>query len=90
MSVGGVEMTRGASDRDRQFAEEREYTAQQRSALVAWHLAHGEGLRLADVQNLTALSRQGASDLMDLLCNVLPIYRDDCGVWQVCFMTEIA
>ena len=74
---------------DLTFAEEREYTGQQRAGLVTWHLAHGEGLRLEDVVALTALSREAARTLMDNLSCAIPIYCDEEGVWQACFLKEI-
>ena len=61
-----------------------EYRPKQRAALVAWWLAHGEGLRTADVARLTGLSRRGAFDMMITLSAVLPIYQDEQRVWQVC------
>lgn len=59
------------------------YTGQERAALIAWHLAHGEAMRTVDVVELTGLERQGAWKLMCRLSRVLPIYQDDCGFWQV-------
>jgi hypothetical protein len=61
---------------------------QQRAALVAWHLAHGEGLRTADVARMMRLTRQGAFELLSVLSVVLPIYEDDDNVWQVCAIKE--
>lgn len=81
-------MSRGATDRA--FAEEREYSVRQRTALVVWHLALGEGMRLEDVEALTAMSREGARDLLDDISLAIPIYRDENGVWQECSFKEIA
>jgi len=61
-----------------------EYQPQQRAALVAWWLAHGEGLRTTDVARLTGLSREGAYHLLVALSEVLPIYQDGHWIWQVC------
>jgi DNA-binding IclR family transcriptional regulator len=61
-----------------------EYRPSQRAALVAWHLAHGEGLRTRDVVRLTGLSHSGAYHLLTTLSAILPIYQDAQYVWQVC------
>jgi hypothetical protein len=34
------------------------------------------------------LSWHGAASLLDRISRVLPIYRDDDGVWQVCLLRE--
>jgi hypothetical protein len=65
-----------------------DYTAQERAALVAWHLAHGDGMRIIDVRLLTGLSYRGACHLMFRLSRVIPIYCDE-GVWQVCALQEL-
>jgi hypothetical protein len=57
---------------------------QQRAALVAWHLAHGEGLRTAEVAKVIGLTRRGAFEMLCVLSAVLPIYQDDCDVWRWC------
>jgi len=74
---------------ERTWAEEREYTGQQRAALVAWHLAHGEVVRIENVMVMTGLAERSAQHLMCLLSGVLPIYRDVAGFWQVCLLREI-
>lgn len=66
-----------------------DYTAQERAALVAWHLAHGEGMRTVDVVLLTGLSFRGARYLMCRLSRVIPIYQDEDGFWQVCSIKEL-
>jgi hypothetical protein len=65
----------------------RELTPQERAALVAWHLAHGEAMTTRQVAELTGLAIGGSYRLMNALSRVLPIYRAD-GVWQVCAMQE--
>jgi len=66
-----------------------DYTAQEKAALIAWHLAHGEGMTTAEIASLTGLSWQGARHLMDRLARVLPIYQDDVGAWSVCAFKEL-
>jgi hypothetical protein len=66
-----------------------DYTAQERAALVAWHLAHGEVMTTAEVASVTGLSWAGAWHLMNRLSRVLPIYRDESGVWAVCVLNEL-
>lgn len=69
---------------------EDDYTPTERVGLVVWHLAHGEGMSTANVSEMIGVSRQGAWKLMCALSRVLPFYQDDDGVWQVCYMQEIA
>jgi hypothetical protein len=66
----------------------REFTSQERAALIAWHLAHGEAMTTLQVSELTGSSRQGAYKLMIALSRVLPIYQDENGFWQVCALRE--
>ena len=67
--------------------DDNDYTPQEKAALVAWHLAHGEGMRTADVQALTGLSWRGAYNLMCRLSRVLPICRGQYdGRWQHALM----
>ena len=66
-----------------------DYTAQEKAALIAWHLAHGEGLQTRDVAALTGLAMDGAWRLMQRLARVLPIYQDEQGFWVVCAMLEL-
>ena len=63
-------------------------TAQERAALVAWHLAHGEGMTTQDVADLCGFSRVSGWRLMMALCRVLPIYQTENGVWEVLFLKE--
>ena len=65
------------------------YTAQEKAALVAWHLAHGECLQTRDIARLTGLSMTGAWQMMQRLSRVIPIYQDDRGIWVVCSMLEL-
>ena len=74
---------------EQKTAQEREYTSQQKAALVAWHLAHGEAMTTANVATLTGLDRVGAWKLMCMLSNVIPIYQDDAGLWQVTALREL-
>ena len=68
---------------------ETDYTAQEKAALITWHLAHGEGMQTRDVAKMAGLSMPGAWYLMQRLSHVLPIYQDDCGFWVVCAMLEL-
>jgi hypothetical protein len=70
-------------------SSEQEYTAQEKAALVSWHLAHGEGMSTAEVATITGLTWGGAWHLMNRLSRVLPIYRDESGVWAVCVLNEL-
>lgn len=70
------------------YAQERQYTAQGRAAIVTHWLDHGDGLTIKDVMRLTGLSRRGACRLMHTLSYHLPIYRE-AGVWQMCAMREL-
>jgi hypothetical protein len=65
-----------------------DYTGQERAALVAWHLAHGDGLTTRQVSEIVGLSWDNAHRLMLRLSRVLPIYQDK-HVWQVCALREI-
>ena len=67
-----------------------EYSAQEKAALIAWHLAHGEGMTTAEVASITGLSWTGAWFLMNRLSRVLPIYRNESGVWTVSVLQELA
>jgi DNA-binding IclR family transcriptional regulator len=64
----------------------------ERAALVAWHIAHGESLTVANVMSLTGLSYSGAHRMMTDLARVLPIYqereRPEPGRWQVVSLRE--
>lgn len=64
-----------------------EKTAQERAALVAWHLAHGEAMTIYNVIDLTGLGYEGARTMMYALSRVLPIYYDD-GCWVVAYIRE--
>jgi len=63
-------------------------TPRQRAALVAWWLAHGEGMTTADVARLAGVKLRAAQQLMIELSCVLPILRES-GVWQVCALAEL-
>ena len=65
-----------------------DYTPQERAALVAWHLAHGEGMRTADVEALTGLTWEGARVLMCKLSRVIPIMQVR-GEWVVACLAEV-
>jgi hypothetical protein len=67
-----------------------DYTAQEKAALIAWHLAHGEAMTTAEVASITGLSWAGAWFLMNRLSRVLPIYRNDSGIWSVSALKELA
>ena len=66
------------------FAIEREYTAQQRAAVVMVPLMRGEKLRTVDVAKLTGLSWTAAMRMMEGLSGAVPLYRDDDGYWRMC------
>jgi hypothetical protein len=68
---------------------DQDYTAQEKAALVTWHLAHGEELTTAEIALMAGLTFQGAWFLMIRLARVLPIYRNDAGVWAVCVLREL-
>lgn len=63
-------------------------TPSERVALVVWWLAHGEGLTTRRVSEMTCLTWDGAAALLERVSRVLPIYRDDDGIWQVCGLKE--
>jgi hypothetical protein len=58
----------------------RELTPQERAALIAWHLAHGEAMTTRQVAELTGLEVISAYQMMDRLAGVLPIRREG-GTW---------
>jgi len=66
-----------------------DFTSQERAALIAWHLAHGEAMRTTDIAELAEITWDGASKLMNRLSRVLPIYRDDSGFWQAGACREV-
>ena len=66
-----------------------DYTAQEKAALVTWHLAHGEGMTTTEIARMTGLTWQGAWLLMTHLAHVLPIYQDDNRRWVVCVLKEL-
>jgi alkylated DNA nucleotide flippase Atl1 len=61
----------------------RELTPQERAALIAWHLAHGEAMTTEQVAELAGLSVRGACKLMDTLSCVLSTRRES-GLWTAC------
>jgi hypothetical protein len=62
--------------------------SQERAALVAWHLAHGDAFRTREAAQMTGLSHSGALKLMCRLSRILPICQDNLGFWQVLAMRE--
>lgn len=58
---------------DAHYAVEREYTSQERAALVAFWIAQGETLDGPLVAMRTGLSNRAAWQLLCKLCRVLPI-----------------
>lgn len=70
-----------------EWANEREYVASQKGALVGWYLAHGECMTTADVATITGLTWEGARVLMCKISGALPIVQMD-GAWQVAVMEE--
>lgn len=66
-------------------------TGAEAAAKVTWALAHGEGLRTADVVALTGMTRSGAYDVMQRISRVIPIYQEEgSGVWQVLAFRELS
>ena len=59
----------------------------QKAALVAYHLALGEGLRTFQVAEMIGLSRQQAWVLLSHMSQCIPIYMDH-GVWLMLDGTE--
>lgn len=58
-------------------------TPQERAALVAWHLAHGDAMLTSQVAELAGITQSGALKLMTGLSRVLPIYQNDDLFWEV-------
>ena len=54
---------------------------QQRAALLAWYLAHGERLTVAQAARLTRLDRVNAWRLLLSLARVIPV-TCEAGIWQ--------
>lgn len=63
---------------------------QERAAVVAWYLAHGEALTTRQVTELTGTTMRGALAMMYRLSRVLPVYQNDIGQWEVCATQEAA
>lgn len=68
--------------------DELDMTSQERVAVVIWALAHGEGLRTRDIQQMTGLTKDGAIKMMHCLSRVIPIYQDDERFWVVLALKE--
>jgi len=68
--------------------EDFELTVTERVGKVTWWLADGEGLTIDNVCSLTGVSPRAARRMLCMLSRVLPIYDDECGVWQRCEMME--
>jgi DNA-binding IclR family transcriptional regulator len=66
----------------------RELTPQERAALVAWHLAHGEAMTTRQVAETAGMSVSCAYRLMYALARVLPVYKNGDGFWQANVMRE--
>jgi len=65
-------------------------TPQQRTGLVVWHLAHGEGLDLAAVCALTGLTRRSACALIAHLKQCLAVRQDCHDVFYLAEFTPVA
>jgi alkylated DNA nucleotide flippase Atl1 len=65
----------------------RELTPQERAALIAWHLAHGEAMTIEQVAELAGLSVRSACKLMDTLSCVLSINQES-RIWTACNTQE--
>jgi hypothetical protein len=59
----------------------------ERAALVAWHLAHGEGMTTGDVARLVGVHESTARRMMYKLSRVLPIIHKN-GCWEALFCSE--
>jgi hypothetical protein len=68
---------------------DQDYTAQEKAALVSWHLAHGEEMTTGEIASMTGLTWGGAWWLMARLSRVLPIYQNEKGVWAVSVIKEL-
>lgn len=53
----------------------QDLTPQERAAIIAWYLARGQELTVADVARLTGLGRRGARKLVIRLSRVIPIHK---------------
>ena len=62
----------------------------ERSAVVAWYLAHGESLTTSQIIDLTGLTRDGALKMMRRISRVLPLYQNDVGQWEVCDLQDLS
>jgi len=66
---------------------EEDLVVTERAALVAWHLAHGEGMTIADIADMVGVHRSTARRMMMKLARVLPIIHED-GFWEALECTE--
>ena len=64
-----------------------EYVPQEKAGRIAWLLARGARLTVRQVAELTGLRRRAATDLLNTLSRVLPIYRGDDGRWTAIDLT---
>ena len=60
----------------------------QRSALIVWHLCHGETFRTWQIAEMLGMSRAGAYRMMCHISQELPIHIYH-GKWQVCALREL-
>jgi len=56
-------------------------TPQERAAIVAWRLAQGEALSVAEIAEIAGVSDRRARQMANNLSRVLPIFRDDADRW---------
>lgn len=62
-------------------------TPQERAAIIAWRLAHGEELTVWDVADCTGLTFSRSLRLLKELCRVVPIHCID-GYWQPAILSR--
>lgn len=67
----------------------REYSDQERAAVLAWHLAHGARFTSEQAGALVGLSRKSACRLLNLMARVLPLVLERRGaLWYWSQMRE--
>ena len=59
-------------------------TPVERTALLVWLLANGRTMTAPQVATLLSIGNRRARSLLCELSRVVPIYRDDNGLWRTC------
>lgn len=57
-----------------------EYVPTERSAMIVFFLMQGSRLSTAEIARLTGLTPQGAWNMLQKICRVVPLYQEG-GVW---------